>query len=150
MSPWHILCLWHWCSAHSTWNVIHFFSSDVKKGRVDTRSYKLCFTYSRITSAAFSVNCKIPPEKKHFNYWRNVRKGTTAHIPQHVEMVNNWRHSINCVWWIPNVQHAFPVANLDRVSQKLWPRPILRRNEREPPWRIVCFPYCQKNDWINY
>lgn len=55
ISPWHIFCRWHWCKAQRTWNVIHFFSSDVKNGRVDTRSYKLCFTYSRITSATFSV-----------------------------------------------------------------------------------------------
>lgn len=55
ISPWQIFCRWHWCNAHSTWNVIHFFSSDVKNGLVDTRSYRLCFTYSRITSATFSV-----------------------------------------------------------------------------------------------
>lgn len=55
ISPWHIFWRWHWCKAQSTWNVIHFFSSDVKNGRVDTRSYRLCFTYSRITRATFSV-----------------------------------------------------------------------------------------------
>lgn len=83
ISPWHIFCLWHWCRAHSTWNVIHFFSNDVRNGLVDTRSYKLCFTYSRITSAAFSVNYniyKIVKKQKQnvFEKWVRVRSRTTT------------------------------------------------------------------------
>lgn len=56
MSPWHIFCLWHWCRAHNNWNVIHFFSNVVRNGRVETLSYKLCLTYSRMIRHALSVN----------------------------------------------------------------------------------------------
>uniref|UniRef100_A0A2M4B705 Putative secreted protein n=1 Tax=Anopheles triannulatus TaxID=58253 RepID=A0A2M4B705_9DIPT len=55
MSPWQMCCLWHWCSAHRIWNVIHFFSISVRKGRVETRSYRLCFTYCRTIRHAFSI-----------------------------------------------------------------------------------------------
>uniref|UniRef100_A0A182V2P7 Secreted protein n=1 Tax=Anopheles merus TaxID=30066 RepID=A0A182V2P7_ANOME len=58
MSPWQIRCLWHWCSAHSIWNVIHFFSISVRNGRVETRSYRLCFTYCRTIRHAFSIVCE--------------------------------------------------------------------------------------------
>lgn len=55
-------CWWACFRAYKSWKAIHFFSIDVRKGLVESLSYKLLFTYCLIINPAFSVTWKTKRE----------------------------------------------------------------------------------------